>query len=699
MYAGRAGIDLPKISKKTDGTILEATYSYQDEHGALSYQVLRYRYPDCSKTFRQRAPASEQSGGWIWSIKGLDPLPYRLPELLRRTDDTIYVVEGEKDVERAFSVGLLATTNHGGTGSGKAWEHLTKWFADRTVVILPDNDPVGIAHASKVAGHLAGVARSAKVLHLSELPLKGDLCDWLDAGHTADELAELGSKAAEWTPTVAVAKSEGSPPAVPPWVAVAAPEEEGPPEGPYDPHLIARTYLADHQTHPDGLTLRMYLGQWHRWDGECWQVAPDENEIKGDIVLQIKRAHDAVAKISGKSPLPVTTKSRSNAMMALESLALLKRSDCPESPCWLDKSKDLPNPVDVLAASNCLVDLNRVVADGPKAIFALTPKFFSHSNLGYPFETDCPAPVAWLHFLDTLWGEDHESINLVQEWFGYCLAPDTRQQKMLMLIGPPRSGKGTIGRILRRLVGRNSTAAPTLSSLGGSGDFGCSPLIGKSVAIFGDAHLSGRADKQAIVERLLSITGEDAQTINRKNLSHWTGDLTVRFMLISNELPHLGNASGALPSRFLILRLIKTFINEEDLELDNKLLPELPAILLWAIAGRHRLQQRGRFKQPASGQELVDEMKDLSSPATQWLNECAELGGGYEITRDAAFASWTAWSEAQGVEHTGNKAAFFRQLYAAAPSIRAFRTQRGGKNIAFCIGIRLRSEDDAGPAY
>ena len=56
-------------------------------------------------------------------------------------------------------------------------------------------------------------------------------------------------------------------------------------------------------------------------------------------------------------------------------------------------------------------------------------------------------------------------------------------------------------------------AAPTLASLGER--FGLASLIGKSLAIISDARLSGRSDQQVIVERLLSITGEDGQTIDR----------------------------------------------------------------------------------------------------------------------------------------------------------------------------------------
>ena len=94
------------------------------------------------------------------------------------------------------------------------------------------------------------------------------------------------------------------------------------------------------------------------------------------------------------------------------------------------------------------------------------------------------------------------------------LSADTSQQKMLLIVGPKRSGKGTIGRVLQALLGHSNVVGPTLASL--QTNFGLAPLIGKPLAIISDARLGGRSDQASIAERLLSISGEDAVTIDRK---------------------------------------------------------------------------------------------------------------------------------------------------------------------------------------
>ena len=260
-------------------------------------------------------------------------------------------------------------------------------------------------------------------------------------------------------------------------------------------------------------------------------------------------------------------------------------------------------------------------------------------------------PEAWLKFLGELWPDDSESIGVLQEWFGYVLTPDTRQQKISMLVGPKRSGKGTIARVLRRVIGEENTAGPTLNSL--ATNFGLWPLLGKSLAIISDARLSGRTDSSIVVERLLSISGEDAQTIDRKYQEPVTCKLPTRLMILSNELPKLGDASGALASRMILLRLTTSFYGSEDPELTDRLMTELPGILSWSIEGWRRLSERKRFCEPKSSAELSQAMQDLSSPIGEFVRTCCVVGPDCWIPRASLYAAYQGWAETRGRKKRG----------------------------------------------
>jgi putative DNA primase/helicase len=140
---------------------------------------------------------------------------YRLPEVLQAVaaGTTIYVPEGERDVETLRSLGLIATCNPMGVGKWRATYSATLRGAH--VAILPDNDPPGRQHAEQVAQALYGVAASLKVVALPGLPEKGDVSDWMHAGGTVDALHALITATPPWQPAFADAHTRQNGPAQP----------------------------------------------------------------------------------------------------------------------------------------------------------------------------------------------------------------------------------------------------------------------------------------------------------------------------------------------------------------------------------------------------------------------------------------------------------------------------------------------------
>lgn len=182
---------------------LTKTYDYEAADGRLLFQVCRYEGltdGKRTKTFRQRRPG-ERPGEWVWSVKGIEQVPYRIVEVVEAAaaEQIIFVVEGEKDAENLAREGVVATCN--AMGAGKWPEELTAYFKGAHVVILPDNDEPGQKHRDLVAAALLPVAASVRVLELPGLPPKGDVSDWLAAGGSVDQLYDLVNSAARhWRP-------------------------------------------------------------------------------------------------------------------------------------------------------------------------------------------------------------------------------------------------------------------------------------------------------------------------------------------------------------------------------------------------------------------------------------------------------------------------------------------------------------------
>jgi putative DNA primase/helicase len=126
------------------------TYPYCDESGTFLFQVVRYE----PKGFRQRRP--DGRGGWIWK-QGTRRIPYMLPELIKAVagGETIYIPEGEKDVDNLRALGFAATTNPGGI---KKWrDSYSEFLRGADVVVLPDNHAEGREHGEQVIASLRGV--------------------------------------------------------------------------------------------------------------------------------------------------------------------------------------------------------------------------------------------------------------------------------------------------------------------------------------------------------------------------------------------------------------------------------------------------------------------------------------------------------------------------------------------------------------
>jgi putative DNA primase/helicase len=165
-----------------------AVYSYTDEDGELLFQTVRY----APKSFRARRPDPDKPGEWVWNLNGVRRVLYRLPEVLKAS--SVLVVEGEKDVETARKLGLVATCNSG--GAGKWRDEYSEALADKLLTIIPDADEPGRKHGQTVAASLEGKAASTRVI---ELPGAKDLSEWVAHGGTRESLLGLIEAPAEAT--------------------------------------------------------------------------------------------------------------------------------------------------------------------------------------------------------------------------------------------------------------------------------------------------------------------------------------------------------------------------------------------------------------------------------------------------------------------------------------------------------------------
>jgi putative DNA primase/helicase len=457
-----------------------------------------------------------------------------------------------------------------------------------------------------------------------------------------------------------------------------------------NPHKLARQWIDE-----QGMARVIF------WQGDFWQWSLGKydtipaKEIDARLSLWLdKRFADHAAEEFARIEDPkmraaikikgVTGKIVSDVREAVASLTTKELKNIEAMPSWL-----VPHAWDareVIAMQNAIVNPRLIAVEN------LTSNLFTRYRTDYDWCDNPPEPKRFLAFLKSIWPHEPDCIRELQKFFGYVLTQDTRQQKILLLIGPPRSGKGTIARILRALLGAANVASPSLGDL--ATPFGLAQCIGRPLAIIPDARIGNRNDQSIIVERLLSISGEDQVSIDRKYKEAFLGRLPTRLVICSNELPQLQDTTGALPNRYLILPMTKSHLGSEDRDLEADILKELPGIVWWAVMGFKLLTEEGRFNQTRSGAERLKVLQELCSPIVAFINERYDITGieSDMIPADDMQREWISWCSDTG-HHAGSTHKFSKNLTDAYPVCGKKRLRATGSRIYVWTGIKAKTDE------
>ena len=452
---------------------------------------------------------------------------------------------------------------------------------------------------------------------------------------------------------------------------------------PGEPMPNARMFLKSEYGHGDGHLLIQQGGQFYAWDSTCWPALEDP-VLRSDLYQWFEGKEYLADK--DLKPFAPTARKVADLIDAVKAITIVRSS--VETPSWLTPGNG--NPANELISCS-----NGLIHWPTRELYPHRPGFYVHHSVPFGFDPDAPVPTKWISFLNELWPNDDSSIKAVQEMFGYFVSGDCKQQKMFLIVGPKRGGKGTIARVLSRMIGRHNVAGPTLASLGTN--FGLQDLIGKPVAVISDARMGSKSDASAIAERLLSISGEDLLNVDRKFKEPWSGYLPTRFVIISNELPRFTDSSGALASRFIVLMLTNSFYGKEKPGLTEELCEELPGIFNWSLDGLTNLRARGRFAQPEASKTVIREMEDLASPVGAFIRDRCIKAPDLEIAVEDLYKAYRSWCEENG-RPACNSATFGRDLRASCPGLRIVRHRPARCRLysGLALGTLWTDDDDEG---
>jgi P4 family phage/plasmid primase-like protien len=416
----------------------------------------------------------------------------------------------------------------------------------------------------------------------------------------------------------------------------------------------ARTFLDNLYSTEEGYRLVHYAQDFYLHATTHYEIV-EEATIRAKLYALLDKCKKTGKKgaLEDFNPSPASV---SAALDAVKSITHLPNHANTKPPIWLEQyAHDKPDASKLISVQNGIFHLE------DSLLIPHSLGFFTQNSLPFAYNQAATCP-RWLGFLNSVWGDDQESIDTLQEMFGYILSGDTKQQKFFNIIGPRRSGKGTINKILVALLGQHNTVAPQLEEL--CDTFGLQPWLGKLLASFTDARAPER-NRSAVVSQLLRIVGGDTITINRKNKESWNGYLPTRIVVYSNEVLQLTENSNALTGRMIVLKMTRSFWSKEDTELAHKLEQELSGIFNWAMEGlQRRLARGGHFIQPKTGVELLELMSELGNPIGTFAEDALEFDATAVVSKDEVFACYRHWALKKSIV-PGTELAFKRRFLAA----------------------------------
>lgn len=380
------------------------------------------------------------------------------------------------------------------------------------------------------------------------------------------------------------------------------------------------------------------------------------------------------------------------------------------------RARSQVNPADVIPVKNGLLRIDALMdtsddrhKGGRVVIEPHTPNFISTSCAAFDVNAEmlqqqidsdhedeeaggslvnklCPH---WLKFLGEVSGGCSTWTQELGKFFGLCLTNRVMDRAGL-LVGEPRTGKGTIADVLIEVLGDGNVVTSRLNSLVGRHEL--HNFVGKSLLFFDELEVGHMTDTAEAVGRLKTIIAGTPVSADPKHKDAFTFRVLGKVLMTANKIPRLRDTSGALAGRLLVFPTQgESHVGKEDYGLKSRLKAEARGVLVWSLFHLRMLLRQGKFTQPPEGEKVIENFKRLGSPIYAFLKDCMvphEHGG---VAESLLRRLYSTWADDSGLGRMGQEN-FLADLMATVRGVRReTREQMGSaKKERVVMGVRPR---------
>ena len=637
-------------------------HCYTDISGNILGKKQIYKKPDGNKSavwYRL------ENGRYIKGLGGLKFPPYHLHKFTR-TNGTLVIVEGEKDVETVERLGIAATTSPNGAGA-KWRKEYNKYLVDRNVVIITDNDEAGEKYGRETAERVRSSAAAVKLIRSADIypdvPHKGDISD----------IAEiLGDERTKQLLTEAVTRSEKYTPA--PVQPKSDPTAYSYTEKPDDPlykkitelKRRAETFAPNDRGNSElfsvlfGETCRYNVTakEWYVYRDGFWQADTGgmmTSRLAKDMHRQLIR-YSATITDEGKQKAFLDNLNKMSRLNVRENMI----KDARDLNCF--KAEELDRNIWLFNCKNGTYDLK----NGYFRKHSPNDLISRMSNVFYDENAECPD---FEKFFREILMNDTAKMRFLQTVFGYSLTGDTSEECFFILYGATtRNGKGTLMETIGHMMGGDAGYAATAQpetfarnkkrdSRQASGDI--ARLKGVRFLNVSEPEKGMQLDAALIK----TMTGRD--TITARHLHEREFQFTPNFKLCmnTNYLPQINDDTVFGSNRIRVVTFERHFgENEQDRRLKDRLIsPEnISGLFNWCLKGLERWKSEGLFI-PETVKTATEQYRNSSDKQAIFFNECMIADSSTAVKAKDVFDVYRAWCRDNNF-YAENKSNFFAGL-------------------------------------
>ena len=629
------------------------TYFYTDEKGKIIFGIVR--------TPQKQFMAVHLDGdGWAYGMGGANPTIYNLPKVIDAVNkgELVFVVEGEKDADNLTMLGFMATTNP--FGAGKWHAEYSNYLKNADVVIIPDNDEVGRRHAEQVARSLIGKAKRIRLLELPNLPTKGDVSDWLEAGGTKEELLSLAEQAPLYEPKDEPSQEQEDARGV---------VELPPPTKDLGHALILAELWRDRYRWAE------HRKSWMRWTGKRWEPITD-NQISAEASADLRaeyagrlataRSNDEIKRLTDAVLETCVFSKINGALNFLKGMAGFHTN--PEE--W---DADLW----ALNCNNGIINLKtgELRPHTPAALCTkLAPVDYDPNVKGEKWEAHLK------RFLP-----NPNIRRQVQRDLGLSLTGANLDEILPIWYGTGSNGKSTTAKVILAVLGDYAETAPKdllILQKHESHPTEIANLASKRCVFASEIEQGARLNEA----KVKLLTGGDKIKARFLYCDFFEFDQTWTITLFCNHKPVITGTDYAIWRRVRLVPWAEKISDAEKKpqdEIIRELLTEGPAILKWLLDG-FADWQRDHHWMADEVKAATEEYRQEQDRLAGFFADCCEFGPHWSVAVADLYNAYVEWCELVGEDPLG-KRAFGNRLRD-----RGITQKRiGHENIRRWIGIRL----------